>query len=819
MSEVLPRDHAYRLFAQALGLRDGVRENFLNQHCHSAALRREVEGLLNVATNDELQTSALRGAPAPEREAPLTGAVVGRFRLAELIGEGGMAVVYRAERVDGVKQSVAIKLLSTTLGAAAQRRFEREAQLLAKLEHPSIARLIDAGIEGARAWIAIEFVRGERIDQYCRSRNLPPRDIVRLLILLADAVAAAHRMLVVHSDIKPANVLITAEGLPKLVDFGISTALRDAGAQDSPTVSMGRLFSPNYAAPEQINGEPLTVSTDVFGLGALAYRLLAGCPPYADAHNPMAYLLAVTQRDVDTASRAAQAAGLDASTRRALRGDLDAILSKALERKPARRYATVTELQADFQRYLDERPVAARAPAAAYRAGKFLKRNAVVTALCALLLVSVLTGGFLAAAAARRADIARDMAARRGEFLESLLKSADPRTGRRDISIAELLDSATAALDGKLAREPLVEASMLGLIADTYDGLGRYAEGLAASDRQLALLHANGGGPLELGHALTSRGELLRELGKWDEATPVVRSAVSLLRGAQRPAELAAALDLLGIVLTHTHQEALGEASFMEEIAIESKGDQALRDRRSYAYFALEVMSMELGRYPQALNYGRQCLELARKSMPPDHQDLLAFEGQYGSTLISNHRAAEAEPILRDVVERETRVSGPHHKDTLIEKSVLADALLELHHESEAADVAHDAATGLESLLGAENSYPLSAWQTYGTAECANHQEELGLRVLHQVEAARRRSATDSDLKVSWAAAAVGSCLARMKRYAEAESVLLAAIANLESAHGEHYRRTQTTYASLRDLYADTGRPREATLFAAKLSP
>lgn len=819
MTEVLPRDRAYQLFAQALALSAAARERFLDQHCPSAPLRQEVEGLLGVAAGEELQTSALLGLPVPVPEALLTGTVVGRFRLEELIGEGGMAVVYRAERIDGVKQSVAVKLISTTLTQAAQHRFEREAHLLARLEHPSIARLIDAGIDGSRAWMAIEFIRGERIDEYCRRRKLPPRDVVRLLILLTDAVAAAHRMLVVHSDIKPANVLVTAEGLPKLVDFGISTSLRDPGAQESPTVSIGRLFSPNYAAPEQINGEPLSVSTDVFGLGALAYRLLAGCPPYADANNAMAYLLAVTQRDVETASRAAHAAGRDASAVRALRGDLDAILAKALERKPARRYGSVTELQTDLQRFLDEKPVAARASSVAYRAGKFLKRNGMVTALCALLLASVLTGGWFAAAAARRADIAREMAARRGEFLESLLKSADPRTGRRDMSIADLLDSATAALDGKLAHEPLVEASMLGLIADTYDGLGRYPEGLAASDRQLALLRASGGSPIELGHALTSRGELLREQGKWNEALPVMRSAVSLLRGANSPAELAAALDLLGIVLMRTNQQPEAEARFMEEIAIESRGDRALRDRRAYPYFALEIMAVDLGQYARALIYGRQCLDLARQSMPPDHQDLLAFEGQYGSTLTNNGRAAEAERLLQDVVTRETRVSGPGHKDTLMFRATLAEAMIELHQESAAADIAHDAATGLESLLGADNLYALSSWQTYGTAACLSHEEEAGLAVLRRVAAAQRRLLPSNDYRVSAAAAALGSCLVRMQRYAEAEAVLLAAATGLESARGPRFRHTQTAYASLRDLYAATGRPQQATLFAARLQP
>ena len=259
---------------------------------------------------------------------------------------------------------------------------------------------------------------------------------------------------------------------------------------------------------------------------------------------------------------------------------MDAILFKTLARNPAERYATAVEMQADLQRYLDERPVHAHLPSVAYRARKFLRRNAAVVGLSGLLLVTVIGGGLFAAAAARRTAIARETALRRGEFLESLLKSADPRTGRRDMSVAELLASAMATLDVKLANEPLVEASMLGLIADTDDGLGRYSEGLTASDRQLALLDDNDGSALEVGWALTSRGELLREQGRWTDTEPELRRAVALLKPLPAPAELAAAFDLLGITLFHSHQEKAAEAIWLEEIAMESRGDRQLQNRR-----------------------------------------------------------------------------------------------------------------------------------------------------------------------------------------------------------------------------------------------
>jgi eukaryotic-like serine/threonine-protein kinase len=421
------RATTYRLFAEALDLLEDARERFLEEHCRGdAQLRADVAALLAIAEAGAggVETGALAGA-APQREQSQTGKIFGRFRLREQIGEGGMGVVYLAERTDGVQQMVAVKLVSTRLAAAAQHRLEREVRILARLEHPSVARLIDAGVEGGRAWIAIEFVRGERIDAYCAARNLSTSGIVRLLVQLSAAVSAAHALLVVHSDIKPANVLVTAEGLPKLIDFGIATALREAEPAHAPTptptptVEVGRLFSPNYAALEQVSGGSVTVATDVFGLGALAYRLLTGAPIYREANSPVAYLMAVSQRDVEAPSRAALAGGRGESAARALRGDLDAILCKALEREPNRRYASAAEFQADLQRYLDGRPVAARAPSIRYRAVKFARRNALVVGLAGLLSVSVVAGGVTVWLQSRSTALARDMAARRGRYAEA----------------------------------------------------------------------------------------------------------------------------------------------------------------------------------------------------------------------------------------------------------------------------------------------------------------------------------------------------------------------------------------------------------------
>jgi len=811
---------AYQLFAEALDFEGEQREQFLTRECGAdLEFRAEVDALLVIATRD-IATGTLLASPGPYAE-DLAGRTFGHFRLTTRIGEGGMGVVYRAERADGVQQSVAIKVISATVGHANQVRFKREAQLLAQIEHPAVARLVDAGVESGRAWIAMEFVNGLRIDDYCRAKELSLNDIVSLMVQLAGAVAAAHRMLVVHNDIKPANVLVTAEGTPKLIDFGISRALQEAGAAlpgASTTIGAGRLFSPGFAAPEQINGDPVTVATDVFGLGALAYRLLTGRPTFPDAVEPLDYMLAITQRDVEPPSRSALKGGRPIEARE-LRGDLDAILCKALERDPARRYVSAIDMQEDLQSYLTRRPVKARAPTFLYRCGKFVRRNTLAVSLTALLLVGLLAGATFVELQRHRTAEARDLAARRAEFIENLLASADPGSGKPSVTVAALLDSAAQELDHKLGGEPLVEASILGMIARTNDSLGRYPEALAASDRELAILRAHGSSALEMGRALTIRGEMLRELGRWSDAMAPLEQAVALLRPLNVPSDLCNAMDTLGFVLARTDRAPAAEAMYHEEIAIEERGDATLRAQRIHPLSSLSMLLGEEGRFTEAAAYGRDALALARQTLPADHPDLLLIETAYGNTLASLGQSAEAEPLFRQVIAAQTRVLGPEHKATLLSELALEQDLLKQHRDAEAAAIGLPAARSLESQLGADNVYALSAWTQYGIAACNSHQEDQGLPALRRVLAARQRIYPSGSWLVYNTQLGVGECLYHLRQYGESEAALLAAVSGLESARGPSFNRTQDGYRALRDLYAALGKGDSAGLWARKILP
>ena len=820
MSGPLDRAAAYRLFAQALELDAGERALFVAERCgHSEALEQRVSELLALADADSATGMlALGVAPVvPDR----IGREYGRFRLMELLGVGGMGAVYRAERADGVPQTVAVKVLRSAINTANRTQFAREARILAGLEHPSIARLIDVGDRDGEGWIAMEFVQGQSITTHCDARTLDTTSRVRLLLVVADAVATAHRRLIVHRDIKPSNVLVTGDGLPKLIDFGIASVLKEPGVMREATMDVSQMFTPHYAAPEQVRGEPITVATDVFGLGALAYRVLTGQELYAQAHSAVGYLLAVTNDDVELPSRAGLAAGKVPAVARGLEGDLDSILMKALDRDPARRYVSVEQLQDDLKAYLEGRPVKARSATLPYRWSKFARRHKWGVGIAGVAAVALAVVGTIYTVQERRIDQALHAAARRGEFLQSLLKSANPRGGKRDATVADLLDQAADQADGQFAGEPLVAASMLEMIANTDFNLGRFTNGLSASDRQIAILRGQHGSELDLAGALTTRGELLISSGRYAEAQTPLREAVKLLdrrRGGER--QLSLALDGLAKACMNAGNVTEAEALYLREIAVNATIGSALGGAAGFPYAGLGTIRHSQGRYAESLAYMAKALEIARGVfLPdhPDHPDLLDAQYNYATLLEANHQADKAEPVLRDLLAAYRRVLGPKHYETYGAQVGLARNLLALKRYQEAAAESHEAALGLSAIVGENERWAKKGWDVYGYSTCLAGNGTEGLRVLRRVRDLNVRLTSADGWFTMSTDMHIGICLVSLHRYSEAEPELLGAVKGLEQSHSRHDKSLQDGYRALADLYAATGRATEAVEWQRKI--
>ena len=816
MTSAADRALVYRIFAEAMDMDAFHRDAFVQQRCDSEPeLLREVAALLAAAESDSGPTGAFLGAAQPAMR-DLVGEEYGRFRLLELIGSGGMGVVYRAVRIDGVPQAVAVKLLRGGISATSSARFVSEARLLARLEHPAIARLIDVGVKEGEGWLALELVRGHPIDEYCDAHRLDLRQRVKLLAIIAGAVASAHQSLVVHRDIKPTNVLVDEAGRPKLLDFGIASALSGEGNIRDPTLDVRHLFTPHYAAPEQVKGEPVTVATDVFGLGALSYRLLSGSAPFAGATSPVGYLHAITQEELEPPSRVAGKLGLEPGRAQQLRGDLDSILLKALAREPALRYSSAKELQDDLHRYLDGLPVSAHAPSLRYRVVKFVRRRTLAVALSAVLIAGLIVSGAIYVMQAHSVAEARNAAARRGEFLERVLKSADPTIGRKDVTVAELLDGAAKQLAANSKEDPLVTASMYELIAETDANLGRNAEGLLASDRALALLRDHDGRSTDLAAALETRGELLRNAGRYLEAIVPLREAIGRLQGVRGQAEaLANNYDQLGMALANVgSHEREAESAYRTGIDIyRTAGSVHIGNPQSN----LATLFATEGRYQESISLARESLASLQHVLPADHPDMLSFKNNLAGMLVNDHRAAEAEPLFREVWASRLRVLGHDHPYTQFSALSLADDLTEQRRFAEAAAIAHPAAQALDQVAGVDHAWTLYGWYVYGVAACQSGQGEAGLAALHRTLDGREKQYGPTDWRSVSTRLAIGSCLVYLQDYAQAEPILLETVKDFEKSRGPTFHRTQAGYQSLRDLYLGLGRTAEAGIWAAKI--
>ena len=811
---------------RALELRDEERRSFLDRAgAGDPSLRREVEELLAGEDADVPLTAAAVGAAVAEAEPPVEiGARVGPYRLEAEVGRGGMGAVYLARRADGQYDArVAVKLARPGLdGAQAAARFRLERQYLAALEHPFIARLLDGGVtEDGRLYLVMEYVDGEPIDAWCAARTLDAAGRVRLLRCVCAAVEYAHQRLIVHRDLKPSNVLVCADGTPRLVDFGIAKLLRPDAPADA-TQDLGRFLTPGYASPEQRAGAPVTTASDVYSLGVLLHELLAGCLPRfaGDAGAGGGAADPVPASAAAALALAAPGPAGSAVDPRALRGDLDCIVAQAVRADPADRYPTAAALDEDLRRFLDGEPVRARRATLAYRSRKFARRHAVGLSLTTALALSLATGGTLYAVEARTTARALAAAARRGQLLEEVLRSANPAGGRRDVTVAEVLDASAAQLEREHGEDPLVAASLLAVLAETDEKLGRYPQAIEACDRGLTLLRGHGGDMASIADLLSTRGDSLRNAGRLAEAEASLQEALALLGlGRRSLTARAQAHDLLGITLKQAGREKEAEAAYREAIALYATAGGDAGGKALYPLGNLGVLLGEQGRYAEASALEAEALTLARSLLPPDHPDVLDIEINRAGALMGEHHTAEAEPLFRHVVEARTRVLGPDHKDTLMAKVGLVDCLSEQRRNAEAAELGRPAAEALQRILGFEHAITLYGWNTYATAACQTEKAAEGLEVLRRVAAAREKLYGPGDWHAASTRVGVGACLLALGRLAEAETTLLEAARALEDARGARFHRTQACYQALRDLYARLGRADESARWAEKVLP
>ncbi len=594
-----------------------------------------------------------------------------------------MGEVWAAERVEGgFTQRAAVKLVRSGMASReVVARFAVERQLLARLEHPAIARLLDGGIApDGRPWFAMERIDGLPIDRFAADRGLDVDARLRLFLAVCEAVDFAHRSLVVHRDLKPSNILVTADGQPKLLDFGLAKLLEpppEDGAEPAATRTEMRALTPAYAAPEQILGDPITTTTDVYSLGVILYELLTGALPHRRRSSSATTLAVdVVHETIERPSlrlrRLAAGNPGEARQRKRLEGDLDTIVLKALAREPERRYASVAALAADLAAHLAGRPIAARPDTAGYRLSKFVRRHRIGVAAAGLVLVSLVGGLSVSIVQTRRANAAAaeaELEARRAErvkgFLISVFEQADPnRSMGAEMPARQILAEGVERLTTELSDEPEVRAELYDAVAHIQGGLGLLEEGLASA--QLAAAErARLFGPRSPEHAqsLVTVGKALLALGRIEEAGKRLEEAVLHFEsaGEARSVDCAAALSGRAEtrMLSGDLPGALADERRAYEITAAALGET---DSETLEHLSnIAVLQTEAGTFAEAVRIFRQILTVLEPAEGADSPKVLNVVLNLATALDSAGESAEALAHFERVVAGRRRIYGANH--------------------------------------------------------------------------------------------------------------------------------------------------------------
>ena len=855
-----------RLFHEALARPPAERTAFADEACGpDHALRDELARLLAADEGADPAIARIVGEGARAVAGTLEGgptgdARLGPYRLIREIARGGMGTVWLAERADDeFRRSVAIKLiLPGTAGAGVVPRFLAERQILAGLDHPNIARLLDGGTT-PEGWpyLVMEHIEGEPIDRYCERHGLDLEARLGLFVAVCSAVQFAHARLIVHRDIKPGNILVAPDGVPKLLDFGIAKILAADGGGDAlaRTATGLHLMSAPYASPEQIKGDSISIATDVYSLGVLLYELLAGRLPYpVEATSPHALAEAILSAEPE---RPSVAVGRDGA--RALAGDLDDICMMALRKEPDRRYPSVEALREDVVRHLAGRPVKATPDTPSYRLRKFVGRNrgGVLVATASVVLLAGVTAAFTIGLAAERdrATLEAENAAEVSDFLQGLFEVSDPAIGTdREVTARQLLDDGAARIEGELAGQPALQARMRGVVGDVYRGLGLTSDAERLLGQALALNEElYGQESLAVAETLTDLGDaigmtdvsraetlhrqaldlkmtllgdehpdvadgmrrlalVLTRLGRSGEAEELATTALRIQRPALGPdhAEIASSLSVLGLAQRAGGRSAEAEASHREALAMQLRLLDPSHPDVLASMGNLAIVVEERGAYEEAEALHRERVERTRGRLGPEHPETLVALNNLAFMLTRTGHFAEAEPVFRDVVDIGRRVHGGDHTALAIFMNNLAVVLNRLQDFAAADSIQRQALEMNRRLLGEEHPRVAADLANYGGIRQAQGDLEGAERLYREALAMRRRLLEADHPAIAESLYGLGNVLRDTGALGEAESLLREAATIRRARLGEDSPSLAETLHNLGVVLRRAGRLAEA---------
>ncbi|MGE3886036.1 MAG: tetratricopeptide repeat protein [Vicinamibacterales bacterium] len=821
--------------------------------------------------------------------APMAGVTmagsIGPYRLLEKLGEGGMGEVWLAEQTRPVHRQVALKVIKAGMDTArVVARFEAERQALALMSHPSIAQVFDAGAtpEG-RPYFAMEYVRGEPITDYCQRHRLSVRQRIDLFLEVCDAVQHAHQKGIIHRDLKPSNVLVTVRDdhpVPKVIDFGVAKATTQPLTERTMYTERGVLIGTlEYMSPEQaeMSGLDVDTRTDVYALGVILYELLTGALPFEPRELRKKPLDEIrrTIREVDpprpstrvtTSLGATTTAGAPAPPvvvhAHQLRGDLDWIILRALEKDRTRRYGSASDLAADLRRHLLNLPVLACPPSLTYRLGKFVRRHRVAVSAAAILAVMVVGFAIMMALQARqiarerdRAQTAQATAEQVTAFLVRMFEASDPSESRGDtVTARQLLETGVARV-GELNGQPEVQARLLDLMGRVYQSLGKYDEAQPLLERSLEVRRdALGAEHPSVAETLSHIGELSSLRGRYDEAEAQLRDALARHERtvSRESAEAATDLHLLGAVLVDKGDIPQGRQLIEEALEIRRRvlppghldlaesyaglayaasrgGDyeqmerwhresltllrQALGERHPRVALALNNLAAavdERGRYEEAEALHREALAMRRQLFGEEHPAVATSLNNLGNVLMSQGKFADAEALYRQAVDLRKRLLGVGHPSTGTSLNNLGVLLYRAGKPAEAVPVMQEARVSAISRLPEDHPLVLTIDGSIATMIAALGRDAEAEPLFQRTLATRIKAQGDDHPDVATSRLMYGRFLRERRRYAEAEPLLVRAFAVRREKRGATHPDTVRAAQELAALYRATGREDQA---------
>jgi serine/threonine-protein kinase len=816
---------------KALTLSEGERAQWLEAlAAENPDLARQLQELLREHQAAQ-QEAFLETSPIALPESPgLAGQTLGTYRLVSPLGHGGMGTVWLAERNDGrFERKAAVKFLSAALiGHGGEERFKREGAILGRLSHANIAELLDAGVTSAgHPYLVIEYVQGKPIDEYCDRCKLDVRGRIRLFLDVLGAVAHAHANLIVHRDIKPSNVLVSTDGLVKLLDFGIAKLLEGEGQHGAATVltqEAGSAFTPQFAAPEQLTGGAVTTATDVYELAVLLYVLLSGQHPVGSgAHSPAELVKAIVETQPPRASStiasdvgnvAARNRGTTADKlRRQLRGDLDAIVLKGLRKQPGERYGTPDALAEDLRRYLAGEPVIAQPESTWYRTKKFLARRRWAVASVGSVVLALAAG---LSAALWQAHVARrqtKVATAMEKFLEDIFRAnssyQDDPVKARQTTARELLDIGARKIDNELAGEPEAKFSILNTLGSMYFDLGISDQSVAMQRKRVDLARRlYGNNSMELVRALTDLGGALHESSSVSERETVLLEAKRIMdqrhdfRSQQRG-------NLSVILAEHYESSDLQRALEYSRQAVDVYRKYPGESMLAESLYEEAVIFSVLGQPRQAEPLLAEAIQVSAKLEGDPNANLPRFYAYLGETQKELTEFAGAEESLRRAALAAHKINGEDHIDTLETEMRLGVFLGATSRTAEGLEHIDRAKQILLRTRGADDPFfAPQVFLEYGRALANTGRWEEGLvYVLKAVE--NRRKNRPGTRYLAQMLVLQASILIDLGRYAEARRVLdeadeIAKKVNYPTTYMGAYERARLLIATGRAGEADS---------------